>query len=73
MEQMRRALPPRLICQSPSFAQVDRRVILGQIKQARGFRQFMMRGLNKFAVEWAMLCTREHKHTDEAGLTERSF
>jgi transposase len=31
--------------------------VFGQIKQARGFRQFLMRGLNKVAAEWAMLCT----------------
>ena len=26
-------------------------------RQACGFRQFLMRGLNKVAAEWAMLCT----------------
>ena len=31
--------------------------VFGQIKQACGFRQFLMRGLNKVAAEWAMLCT----------------
>ena len=31
--------------------------VFGQIKQAGGFRQFLMRGLNKVAAEWAMLCT----------------
>ena len=31
--------------------------MFGQIKQARGFRQFLLRGLNKVRGEWAMICT----------------
>jgi transposase len=31
--------------------------VFGQIKQARGFRQFLMRGIDKVRGEWAMLCT----------------
>jgi len=31
--------------------------VFGQIKQARGFRQFLLRGLSKVRGEWAMLCT----------------
>ncbi len=31
--------------------------VFGHIKQARGFRQFLLRGLNKVRGEWAMLCT----------------
>jgi len=31
--------------------------VFGQIKQARGFRQFLMRGLRKVAGEWSLLCT----------------
>lgn len=31
--------------------------VFGQIKHARGFRQFLMRGVNKVTAEWAMLCT----------------
>ena len=31
--------------------------VFGQIKHARGFRQFLMRGLNKVSGEWAMICT----------------
>ncbi len=30
--------------------------VFGQIKQARGFRQFLMRGLDKVAHEWALVC-----------------
>lgn len=31
--------------------------VFGQIKQARGFRQFLLRGLAKVRAEWAMICT----------------
>ena len=31
--------------------------VFGQIKHARGFRQFLMRGIEKVTGEWAMLCT----------------
>ena len=31
--------------------------VFGQIKQARGFRQFLMRGLDQVRAEWAIVCT----------------
>lgn len=31
--------------------------VFGQIKQARGFRQFLLRGRVKVTAEWAMICT----------------
>jgi hypothetical protein len=31
--------------------------VFGQIKQARGFRQFLLRGVEKVHAEWAMICT----------------
>ena len=31
--------------------------VFGQIKQARGFRQFLLRGKRKIEGEWALLCT----------------
>ncbi len=31
--------------------------VFGQIKQARGFRQFMLRGIDKVTAEWALICT----------------
>ena len=31
--------------------------VFGQIKHARGFRQFLLRGLGKVKAEWAILCT----------------
>ena len=31
--------------------------VFGQIKQARGFRQFLLRGLEKVKGEWSLVCT----------------
>jgi transposase len=31
--------------------------VFGQIKQARGFRQFLLRGFEKVGAEWAIVCT----------------
>lgn len=31
--------------------------VFGQIKQARGFRQFLLRGLSKVKGEWSLMCT----------------
>jgi len=31
--------------------------VFGQIKQACGLRQFLMRGLEKVRAEWAIVCT----------------
>ena len=31
--------------------------VFGQIKQARGFRQFLLRGLQAVQAEWAIICT----------------
>ena len=31
--------------------------VIGQIKHARGFRQFLLRGFLKVEAEWALLCT----------------
>ena len=30
--------------------------VFGQIKQARGFRQFLLRGRRKVSLEWALIC-----------------
>jgi hypothetical protein len=30
--------------------------VFGQIKQVRGFRQFLLRGLEKVQMEWALVC-----------------
>jgi hypothetical protein len=31
--------------------------VFGQIKQARGFRQFLLRGIDKVKAEWMIICT----------------
>jgi len=31
--------------------------VFGQIKQARGFRQFLLRGFENVRCEWALICT----------------
>jgi len=31
--------------------------VFGQIKAARGFRQFLLRGLAKVADKWRLVCT----------------
>jgi hypothetical protein len=31
--------------------------VFGQIKQVRGFRQFLLRGIEKVTAEWALICT----------------
>jgi hypothetical protein len=31
--------------------------VFGQIKQGRGFRQFLLRGVDAVSAEWAMICT----------------
>jgi hypothetical protein len=30
--------------------------VFRQIKEARGFRQFLLRGIEKVSAEWAMIC-----------------
>jgi DDE family transposase len=31
--------------------------VFGQMKQGRGFRQFLLRGLENVKAEWALICT----------------
>src|SRR3974377_950668 len=31
--------------------------VFGQIKEARGFRQFLLRGLEEVQAEWSLVCT----------------
>jgi hypothetical protein len=31
--------------------------VFGLIKQARGFRQFLRRGITKVSQDWALVCT----------------
>jgi hypothetical protein len=34
--------------------------VFGQIKQAQGFRHFLLRGVDKFRSEWALVCARHN-------------
>jgi transposase len=36
--------------------------VFGQIKQARGFRQFFLRGLQNVRAEWSLICTVHNLH-----------
>jgi hypothetical protein len=45
--------------------------VLGQIKQARGFRQFLPRGVAKVQGEWALVCT-THNNPQTVSLSERA-
>ena len=31
--------------------------VFGNIKEARGFRRFLLRGMQKVKLEWALICT----------------
>ena len=47
-------------CSEANLADLASRGIggyIGQIKQARGFRQFLLRSVEKVRAEWAMICT----------------
>ena len=56
-ERMRRTLQTkrgrRLYAQRKAIVEP----VFGQIKQGRGFRQFLLRGLRKVRGEWALICT----------------
>jgi hypothetical protein len=47
--------------------------VFGQIKQARGFRQFLLRGVEKVRAEWAMICTAHNlqKHSKSCSPSQR--
>ncbi|KMY63952.1 hypothetical protein AA904_01895, partial [Geobacillus stearothermophilus] len=36
--------------------QTDIESVFGQIKQNRGFRRFVLRGLQKVSIEWGLVC-----------------
>ena len=47
------------LCRFPLFVSACKYTmpVYGQIKEARGFRQFLLRGIEKVKAEWAMACT----------------
>jgi len=57
IERMRRKLRTRRGKKLYALRMETVEPVLGQIKQARGFRQFLLRGLWKVRGEWRLICT----------------
>lgn len=59
IREAKRALETRAKAEAAVYARRKTMVepVLGQIKQARGFRQFLLRGVAKVQGEWALVCT----------------
>jgi transposase len=55
-DRMRRKLQTKAGAAVYSIRKTVVEPVFGQIKQARGFRQFLLRGLEKTQGEWAMIC-----------------
>ena len=56
-DRMRRKLHTRRGRQRYSLRMATVEPVFGQIKQGRGFRQFLLRGLEKVNGEWSLICT----------------
>ena len=56
-DRMRRELQTRRGRQRYALRMETVEPVFGQIKQGRGFRQFLMRGLEKVNGEWSLICT----------------
>ena len=56
MDHMRRKLPAKVGAAIYARRKTIVEPVFGQIKQARGFRQFLLRGLEKVQGEWAVIC-----------------
>ena len=56
-DQMRRKLQTRRGRQRYALRMQTVEPVFGQIKQGRGFRQFLLRGLEKVNGEWSLICT----------------
>ena len=56
-DRMRRKLRTKKGRQRYGLRKVLSEPVFGQIKQARGFRQFLMRGKEKVSGEWQLICT----------------
>ena len=57
MDQMRRKLRTKRGREDYSKRKETVEPVFGQIKQGRGFRQFLLRGLRKVKGEWSLICT----------------
>ena len=56
VDRMRRKLQTKVGAAIYSKRKTVVEPVFGQIKQARGFRQFLLRGLQKVQGEWALVC-----------------
>ena len=56
VDRMRRKLQTKMGAAIYSTRKTVVEPVFGQIKQARGFRQFVLRGLKKVQGEWAIIC-----------------
>ena len=56
VDQMRRKLQTKAGAETYAARKAIVEPVFGQIKQARGFRQFLLRGIEKVRAEWAMVC-----------------
>ena len=54
---MRRKLLTKKGRQSYALRMATVEPVFGQIKQGRGFRQFLLRGLEQVKGEWLLICT----------------
>ena len=56
-DRMRRKLQTRRGRQRYALRMETVEPVFGQIKEGRGFRQFLLRGLEKINGEWSLICT----------------
>ena len=56
-DRMRRKLQTRRGRQRYALRKETVEPVFGQVKQGRGFRQFLLRGLEKVNGEWSLICT----------------
>ena len=56
-DRMRRKLQTKRGRQRYALRMQTVQPVFGQIKQGRGFRQFLLRGLEKVSGEWSLICT----------------
>ncbi len=56
VDRMRRKLQTKVGAAISALRKAIVEPVFGQIKQGRGFRQFLLRGLEKVKGEWALLC-----------------
>ena len=62
-DRMRRKLQTRRGRQRYALRMQTVEPVFGQIKQGRGFRQFLLRGLEKVNGEWSLICTGHNLQT----------